>query len=161
MADATESEKDRFNRFRDSFAKDISERQKVMTSLTTMATALLALPLLFFKDIFRETVRVGDTLIGLISRQHAIVSGAAYLGWFALIATIFLGLVYTMRAGMFLHNLYKYDHPGIYLNDDGGEAHRAWLEMIFDCAVYAFMIGFVLMMFFILSYAKTTIDVAR
>jgi hypothetical protein len=158
MADTGESEKDRFNRFRDSFAKEISERQKVMTSLTTMSSALIALPLLFFKDIFRETIKAGETILMLIERQHPIVSGMAYTSYVMLIACVFMTLIYTMKAGQFLHNLYKFDYPPEYLDKNGGETDRNTLNRIFDWAVYAFMLGFWLMIAFVITYAKTSPD---
>jgi hypothetical protein len=154
---ADESDKDRFNRFRDSFAREIAEQQKVMAAITTMASALIALPILFFKDIFKETVGRGETLLSLVLMQPPLVRGAAYAGWFALVVAIFAALMFTILAGRYIHNIYKYDYPPDYLDDPAtGERDRNRLAFSMMGAVFAFLAGLGLMMAFILTYAKAT-----
>lgn len=154
MPAPSDAELKRYDRFRDSYAKEIAERQKVAASLIAMSSALIALPILFFKDIFKETMRAGETLMMLILKQHIVVSLMAYTAWALLVFAIFLSLMFTMQAGKFLHNLYKFDYPPDYVHENAGERDLRELNRLSIGAVAAFLVGFGLMMSFVLSYVK-------
>lgn len=160
MATGGESEADTLNRFRDSFARGNAEFQKVTSLLISLATALIALPIFFFKEIFKENIRVGETIFTLINKQNALVASSIYAAWILILLSIASGIAFMFLSGRHLQDIYKYNYPPDYLDSTEGQKVAANMNSCFGACVSLFFCGFTLMMLFVLFYSKTTLDPA-
>jgi hypothetical protein len=149
----------RANRIRESYAKANAEFQKITSTVLTLSLGVVALPLLFFKDVFKENVSKGESVQFFLMSQPKLVVALGAAAILLLGLAVFSSLRYTAWSGYLLKQLYQKDDPETYIDDESaGALVVRKMDAYFVSTTALFVAGFVSMMAFVVFYKKVSSD---
>lgn len=146
----TPDEQLRQDRYRDSYTKRNTEFQKVISVIISMDTAIIGVPIIFFKDIF-SSVPHNNSIFGLIISQCAAIAILFAIAVISLSSSIYYGTEYYYHSGEHIHRLYTKEIAE-YMETENARKRVRNLNRTYDLCRIFFGIGFFMMFAFILFY---------
>jgi hypothetical protein len=158
----TRTPSDRAARFREGLAKANAEYQKITSAIFTLSVGLVALPLLFFKDVFKESFTQGHSVFSFLSKQRGFVVVFGASAYLALALSIIFSWLYVYNSGILLKKSQFKRNPKAYFYKKGKGSHYIdKMQLYFKTSAVTFAIGLILMIVFLLLYTKISAELQK